>query len=200
MKKLAILTIALFSLGLNAQELDGGLKAGVNFIDVNVDDFDPGQAYETLESDNRGVGYHAGVYFRFRLAGLFIQPEFVYTQMHQTLTAHSSGPETRDVKINFNRFDIPMLVGLNAGPLRLGAGPVASFNLNARTDLFNENLRNATWGYQVGVGFDISPISIDARYEGPFSNTADRVVIDGETFVTDARANQIILSLGLQLF
>lgn len=183
-----------------AQDLfDFGIQAGINIQNLKFKDFNGQQSYESLKCKS-SVGYHGGFYGRFNLAGLFVQPELIFTNINADITANTTNGSDETYQVNFNRIDIPIIGGLKLGPLRVGIGPVASFNMSEQHDVLDRGLKGGTWGYQAGLGVSISRLSIDAFYEGPFSNTADEVKIGDSYYPTDVRTQQFVISLGYKLF
>jgi opacity protein-like surface antigen len=103
----------------------------------------------------------------------------------------------------FNKLDIPVLVGIHLGPIRLNAGPAATILINSPKDLvtdpkFKDMYRSATFGYQAGVGFDLfKKVTFDARYGGSLAKKfGDNVTIGSQTFTLDSREPTFMLSLG----
>ena len=105
----------------------------------------------------------------------------------------------------FKRIDLPVLVGVKLGPARLGIGPVGSYVVKESVTsdiaelggddyvLFTNSM---TWGFQAGLGVDISKISIDARYEGSLSKLGESFQVGNANFELDARPSQWVFSLG----
>ncbi|MDZ7847749.1 MAG: porin family protein [Owenweeksia sp.] len=199
MKQHVTAIILLVTLGLSAQNFDMGLKGGVNFVEVDLGRFSPAKAIDKLKSDEPGVGYHAGIYTRFNMGIFFIQPEAVYSQLHQRLSAVSKDGE-EPLNIRFSRVDIPVLAGLNLGPFRLGAGLVGSFPLKEGQSGFNQSLNKVAVGYQYGIGLDVSNLSLDVRYESSLTKMADQIEINNTAYQFKTRTDQIIISLGVRLF
>ena len=56
-----------------------------------------------------------------------------------------------------------------------------------------------SWGFQAGIGLDISKLSLDARYEGSLSRLGESFSVGGADFPLDARPSQWIISLGIWL-
>ena len=61
------------------------------------------------------------------------------------------------VKQNFNKLDIPVMLGFKLGPLRINAGPAGSLLINSPKALINNpdyknNYSKMTIGYQAGLG------------------------------------------------
>ena len=106
--------------------------------------------------------------------------------------------------VDFKRIDLPVLVGVKFGPARLGVGPVGSYvvkesviNDISELDPDYSVFTNAmTWGFQAGLGIDLSKISLDARYEGSLSKLGETFQVSGADFDLDARPSQWVFSLG----
>jgi hypothetical protein len=140
---------------------------------------------------------------RLTLLGIYLQPEVVfatntYDYNVQTATARQV------IKQSFNRLEIPVLLGLKLGPLRVNAGPSATIQIGSPKALvsdpnFDNMYRKATFGYQAGVGIDLFKIiTLDARYGGSLSGKfGDSVQIGNQTFKLDSRQPSILLSVGL---
>ena len=198
MKKLIIVCLVLFSGNAMWAQLQMGLRGGVNFQSLKFTNSDTQAALDLIEEGEFSTGYHAGIYTRFHLFGLTFQPEAIYTRMNSSGVATISGSK-ETVDVEYNRMDIPLLVGITLGPLRPYIGPVASFNLADISD-FEGELNHSTWGYQLGLGIDIKKLSIELRYEGPISDSAKNIVLDGTVYPTDTRTSQYIVGLAYKLF
>ena len=203
-KYLAIFLVLMFPLMAQAQFLKFGIRGGLNSSHLNIDKtlvVTPGSEEYILEGlKDATYGFHAGVFMRVKVAMLSLQPELIF---------NSTGGEVKvtdiygveDIKsMNFNRVNVPVLVGLNLGPLRLHGGPVGTFTISSTSDLFNyeENLKAATFGYQAGVGIDLlKKITFDIRHEGNLSKLGSGVTVGGQDFTLDTRNPQWIFSLGI---
>lgn len=199
MKRLAaIFVVFLLGGSAMAQGVDFGLRAGANFPGMQVREFEDNATFEELKSGERQWGFHAGLYANIDLTGLFIEPHALFTNLnHQLVTTNSNGEE-QDIALSINRVDFPLLVGTNLGPARLYAGPVYSINLpDSEDDL---NLEDGSFGYQAGVGLKIQKVIIDLKYEGAFSKMASELIINNTEYQTDLRGDQLIVSLGFELF
>ncbi|HSV75584.1 MAG TPA: hypothetical protein VLH37_00985, partial [Bacteroidales bacterium] len=102
---------------------------------------------------------------------------------------------------NYSHLAMPIHVGMNLGPIKLGGGPVFSFLLNQWNDLddmsFDQAMNRLTLGYQLGAGLKLGKLIVDLRYEGSFNNLGTGVTVGGQTIEFDNRPRQFILSLGL---
>lgn len=194
MKKLVIFIVfaAFVSLQGHAQVFTLGPKFGVSQGDVSVS--------EGFRGEESKIGYHVGAFARINLPVIFIQPEVLYTN-----TGGSFSNNTFNYDVEFNRLDVPLMIGLKLGSvIRLQAGPVATYLLNGKMSADDGSTTSRlippkeefTFGYQAGIGLDIGNLILDFKYEGGMTNA-----INGYAVVpTDQRQNQLILSMGFRLF
>ena len=201
MKKLIfLLLLGMLASGLFAQ-LGLGVKAG-----LNVSNFKSSEVLTDNHSINTSptgkLGYHAGAYLRVSLFGVFIQPELVFTSISSDYTVTDLATTTEQIaKQTIGRVDVPVLLGVRLGTLRLGVGPVGSIIVSDKSELsdltgYQEKMKSATFGYQLAGGADIWKFSLDIRYEGSITKLGDHIMVGGEEINFDTRANQIIFSLG----
>lgn len=196
MKKL-ILSFALlaFSLTGYSQGFSLGPKVGLSQtqLDLKSDDFKNGDAK---------FGYHVGIFARIGLGPLYLQPEVLYTQTQGQFSFDEGVGAIEEYEADFNRVDIPVMLGFKMfNFLRIQAGPIASINVNselknAGNTVQNVDFKDATIGYQAGLGLDIGNLIIDAKYE----SSLDEISGNMGNFSTDQRMNQWILSVGFRLF
>lgn len=218
-KALFGLAIALLPLAARAQ-FQIGIKGGVNLsrlafgpfanvgsnsngtpkVDVN------GQTFRDNlnESLNSKTGTSFGIYTRFG-KNLFIQPELLYTNLSGQFTVLRSGSTTPEtVTIQTSSFDVPVLLGLKGGPLRIMGGPVASFRIDNNAGLsdalkqytgsaLSDAWSKAYYGYQVGGGLDLGGLGLDVRYQGSLSDIA-QINSNGGSFGQRAKSWQITLA------
>tara|TARA_B100001115_G_C15845004_1_gene425210 strand:- start:952 stop:1560 length:609 start_codon:yes stop_codon:yes gene_type:complete len=202
MKKWILALILTFSLGSLQAQLDFGLRAGVGLAKAGISDFNSAQqAIEDIEDAERELSYHAGIYFKIKTPVLFIQPEVIFSQVSQSVNAQQSGTTAeRSLELDMSRVDIPLLIGKQFGPLRLMAGPVYSANISDLSGNIDSDLKSGTFGYQLGLGFEIKKLLIDVRYEGAFSPWASNLIVDQTEYQVDLRTSQILVCLGFELF
>lgn len=199
MKKLSLIILVL-CLSIPVFSQNGlGIKAGLSStkIDFENEDFIPSDAQ---------TGYHVGLFGRFGGTGFFVQPELLFTQTKGEFAyvpgGVSGGSAPDDYKATFNRLDVPVMVGFRLFKvLRLMAGPIASLNINSKLEeapdtVGDADFKDATFGYQAGLGVDIGNLSIEGKYEGGLSKVTDNI----GSYNTDNRLNQWVLSLGFKLF
>ncbi|PMD98290.1 hypothetical protein BWI97_06295 [Siphonobacter sp. BAB-5405] len=170
-----------------------GIKAGTNLSQLKTGNFVANGSYsgstlrENLkQSLDTRTGFVGGIYMRFGRT-LYIQPEVLYTgkggsYLVQPIDANGQavGSPTQ-VKVKTENIDVPVLLGLKFGPLRVNAGPVASFLIGSNESIkeaitkytqgsVSDTFNQAAWGYQLGGGLDIGNFSLDVRYEDSLSN------------------------------
>ena len=164
MKKL-ILT-AIVGLAANfatAQNINFGIKGGAVF------NTDKGKVWEDagniFKKDGKAsAGFQAGALARVSLAGIYIQPELLYTQFKNEYDV-----DGQKLNVTKKRLDIPVNVGKRfLGIGHIQAGPVFSYYFDdklsvkdfttAKQDEFNV-------GMQIGAGVEVSKLLFDLRYE-----------------------------------
>ncbi|GHB35608.1 porin family protein [Mongoliitalea lutea] len=196
MKNVYLLLIAVLCFSkLSAQDFSIGPKVGVSqsSIAVNGDGF---------ESGSTSLGYHVGAFVRMGGASVFVQPEFLYTNTGGTIIQKSDTGIDASIDANFNRLDIPFMVGVKlARVFRIQAGPIASVLLDYTLDdalnvAQNVDYRSSTLGYQAGIGLDLGNLILDFKYE----NSLGRIAQSVAGFNTDQRQNQLMVSAGFRLF
>ena len=201
MKKLIILVLLVSSMHAFGQSAAFGIKGGLNFgATGDITSI----TNESFDGDNE-VGFHLGVFARLKFAGIFLQPELVYTRLTTDYGKSING----GADYKFSKFDIPVLLGIDVvGPLSIKAGPAFQLVLNNDLDGFevNDPENTFTIGYQVGLGVQLGRLGLDLRYESAFSEN-DTSITSGLTEIAnsqqlttiDSRPSQWILSLSYQL-
>ncbi len=207
MKKLIFIAIASFFLVQvsNAQLFNYGIKAGIGFSSLSINDLtgisDGSDVYDLITGDGV-MGYHLGVQTRIKIAMIYIQPELYWNAGGGTIDQIMDGGATEVLQVKFNRMDLPILVGVKLGPVRLNLGVVGSYVINQSnegstipTD-YELYLSSMNWGWQGGLGLDLSKLSLDVRYEGSLSDLSDSVPEGLQGYNMDPRPSQWIISLG----
>ena len=197
MKKLVlVLFVTLSSITVFAQKNGLGIKGGLSSTQVNFEG-------EEFVPSNAQLGYHLGVFARFGGVGFFVQPEVLFTQTSGSFKLEFPTPGTsKDYEAKFNRLDVPVMAGFRMLKIiRVMVGPIASFNIDsslqeAGKTVQNIDFKNATLGYQTGVGLDLGNLSIEGKYEGGLSKFTGAI----GSYPADNRLNQWVLSVGFKLF
>lgn len=193
MKKILTLTALLFFIGVAAQAqiFTIGPKLGISNTTLSVKD-----NVDNYKAGDSKFSYHAGLFARLKIATFYIQPELYFNSVNGEYTDATNPNDIKTLKFNQNKIDLPVLFGFKMGPLRLNAGPVASFSMNDLEDYKDasvEEYKSAVFAYQAGIGVDISKLTLDLRYEG---NLSKQAVLGDKG---DVKINQIMLSVGLKL-
>ena len=199
MKKTLIFSFILLATSMVASaqlpKFNIGIKGGVNYSKL--------RSQADLTADNSILGYQAGIFTRFSIAGMYLQPE-VYLGTKgsdfKLRTANNTVVTQGDVK--FTTLDLPILLGTKLGTsklnLRFMVGPVISFKIDEKTTFAQgyqevkdyNNYKNQAIAIQAGGGIDLGNVTVDLRYE------------NGLTKMNDYGQKQNLwhLSLGLKLF
>ncbi|MFV0181273.1 PorT family protein [Empedobacter falsenii] len=203
MKKL-ILT-AIIGLAANfatAQNINFGIKGGAVF------NTDKGKVWQDagniFKKDGKAsAGFQAGALARVSLAGIYIQPELLYTQFKNEYTI-PGGNDTNSMETNVGvtkkRLDIPVNVGKRfLGIGHIQAGPVFSYYFDdklsvkdfttAKQDEFNV-------GMQIGAGVEVSKLLFDLRYEFGLGKVGSEIANSGgNDFQTENRPQMLNLTV-----
>ncbi|MFZ0282100.1 MAG: porin family protein [Bacteroidales bacterium] len=210
MKKLFVIILLAFIVIPAFSQVQFGLKAGLSTTNLKMEDLktltsgDTEYTVEALKGAN--YGFHGGAFIRLSLLGLYVQPEFLFASRTDEYTVVDLANPTLETikKQQFNRIDIPIMLGVHLGPIRLNAGPSANLLINKPKDLidhpdFKAMYSNLTFGYQAGLGFDIlKKLTVDLRYEGSLQKYQTKIEnATGTTFKLDDRPNAFLLSVGI---
>ena len=195
MKKL-ILT-AIVGLAANfatAQNIDFGIKGGAVF------NTDKGKVWQDagniFKKDGKAsAGFQAGALARVSLAGIYIQPELLYTQFKNEYDV-----DGQKLNVTKKRMDIPVNVGKRfLGIGHIQAGPVFSYYFDdklsvkdfttAKQDEFNV-------GMQIGAGVEVSKLLFDLRYEFGLGKVGSEIANSGgNDFQTENRPQMLNLTV-----
>ncbi len=206
MKKLVVLlTISLLTIPAFSQ-LDWGIKAGLSTTSISMDDaVEIGTTYNVQALKDASYGFHAGAFVRVSLLGIYIQPELLFSSATNTYNVTTIATSTTElVEQKFNKLDIPVMLGVKLGPIRINAGPAASVLINSPKQLIDDTdyeslYKSMTFGYQAGIGVDLlKMITLDVRYEGSLNRFGDEITAGSQTFNLDSRANAFLFSVGLK--
>jgi hypothetical protein len=207
MKKtiLALLFITGIS-GYTFGQLSFGIKGGLNYSKLGFNKMSnvvSGTTSYSLSQDQSFQGFHVGLQSRIKLFNVFIQSELLFNTSGGKILVESSTGITKVKQVKFNKIDLPILLGLKFGPARVNAGPVASVVLSTDSQLgdiipdLKSASKNATIGFQAGVGLDIFKIlTLDARYEGGLSKLGDKITVGQNSYAFDSRSSKWLVSVG----
>lgn len=204
-KKISLLLLLVFMMVQvsDAQVFKIGIKGGLGMNSIRIDDIPLTSAYDLATGDNV-VGYHVGLQTRVKIAMFFVQPELYFNDGGGTLEKIVDGGTNQLLTVDFKRVDLPVLLGGKIGALRINAGPVGSYIVQESiisdiSDLpqdYSIFTNSMTWGFQAGLGLDLSKFSLDVRYEGSLSKLGESINVGQQNFQLDARPSQWLFSLG----
>lgn len=196
------LGLLLFSQPLLSQTIDFGLRLGAGVSQLRVNNFDADATWESIESGDLQLSYHGGLYAKFKFGAFFFQPELLYAQIQQEaqMNSRTPGGPSLSIPLDFQKIEVPLLLGSQIGPVRLMVGPTFSILISDRSGNFNEDLKAATVGYQAGLGVQLGNLSVDLRYDAQLSQTADQLLVDRSSYAADLSGHQFMLCLGFAIF
>ncbi len=203
MKKLLFLLIpaVLFGSQVDAQ-VRLGLRGGINTAYFNASEVTTDD-YKLEMINDASVGFHGGFMMQISFFGMFLQPELLFSSIGSEVRVRDLQQNTTMIREqNYNKLDIPVLVGKRFGPARIGVGPVGTIMLSSKSELdefgFQEQFNNATFGYQAGVGIDLfNKLALDLKYEGNLTRIGSGITVAGQERAFDSRSRQFIVSLGI---
>lgn len=203
-KIIAGIIISLLFVSGSYAQIRFGIRGGVNSSTFKANEvINNTDGFKITYPKDTRLGFHFGLISQIKLFNVFIQPEMLLTTNKNSVSVEDlNAGTTKILDQTFNKLDIPILAGMKFGPAKIELGPVASFLLKNKTDLlesatYKEIYNKATFGYQAGVGLEVSKLTVDFKYEGNLSKLGSSVEIGGHTFSSDSRIHQFIVSVGL---
>jgi len=209
MKKLLVFILAAFIAMPAFSQINFGLKAGLSTTSITMEDLKTissgGTDYTVEKLKGANFGFHGGAFVRVGISKLYIQPELLFTNRTNEYTVANLATVTDSiVKQKFNKLEIPLMIGLKFGPVRINAGPSAAMLINSPADLikdpdFKTMYAKMTFGYQAGVGLDLfQKLTVDLRYEGSLTKYQNQIEnLLGTKVALDDRPNAFLLSVGI---
>jgi len=202
MKKFIVIVLALVLAAPIYSQVKFGLKAGASTDFTFTDQTFEGTDFEVILQNAKDAewGLQGGVFMRASFAGFYIQPELLLATATNSVTYEDVEEGGAPVIYNqkFNKLNIPVLLGVKVGPLRLNAGRAASVMISDPKEFIEgATYKRATFGYQAGLGFDVlKKLTVDLRYEGNLNQFGDQIEIGGETFTLDDRTGALLVQVG----
>jgi opacity protein-like surface antigen len=203
MKKIIVIVLALVLAAPLFSQLKFGIKAGASTDFTFTDQTIQGTNVDVVLQNAKDAewGFQGGVFMRAAIAGFYIQPELLLATATNSVTYEDIEAGGAPVVYNqkFNKLNIPVLLGLEVGPLRINAGPAASVMISDPKEIIEgATYKRVTFGYQAGVGIDLlKRLTLDLRYEGNLNQFGDEIEIANQTFTLDDRTGAILIHVGL---
>ena len=177
MKKLLVLSIiTVFGLinSVKAQNIDFGLKGGLNIANISGGDVDRNNLFT----------FHIGGFTELHINEKFsIQPELFYTRQ---------GSETENMlKVKIDYLAIPLLAKYYlADKFSIEAGPQISFLINDKIKFNDSSIPDAEtdaasfdFGLNLGFGYDVSTnMFVQARYNFGITTIAENPDVTNSVF------------------
>ena len=222
MKKLFLCTLLLpIYFSISAQSFSWGAKVNIGSPNLKIKDIQNLQNNQNseniaklLDDTDAVLTYQIGVFTRFMFAGIYVQPEAMFSSSKTEMTFEDiidgNGNTNNNVvgEMKLNKLDVPVMIGKRFMKiLRINAGPVFSYILNQNIDQsgakeawneINAEYKNATVGLQYGIGLDIAMITLDLRLEKGFQVISENLTIGETSFAADQRLEQVMLSVGMK--
>jgi hypothetical protein len=206
MKNLILLIFTILTTSLNAQVIATGIRGGLS-SSMSIDDIKlintSSKEEFLLSMSNKTFGYHFGALVRIKLGPLFVQPEVIFNSNSFDISFQDVNKVSTNIgKQKFQYIDVPVLVGLKFGPLRVNAGPTGHLFLNNTKDLFDVNNYAANFSkisvaYTMGVGLDLGSFMLDVRYDDNLSDNNPLVEFT-EGFTLSTRPPRLSASVGFK--
>ena len=210
MNKLVLSVALILFLSTNAKsQFEMGMVAGLNSSDYaaegisiikqNSDEFN-------LFVQEANYGVHFGLYTRLSLLGIFIEPSFIFNSNSVTYRIEDfdeGGVINTFKNERFNNLDIPVMVGFKLLLLNVYAGPVAHLHINSSSEVFDINgyeqrFKEASYGWQAGVGLDLWKLRFQLKYEGNLTKFGDHITFDDTQYAFDDSASRVLATIGVK--
>jgi len=203
MKKFIVIILALVLAAPLFSQVKFGLKAGASTDFTFTDQTFKGTDFEVILQNAKDAewGFQGGVFMRATFSGFYIQPELLLATATNSVSYEDVEGGGAPVIYNqkFNKLNIPVLLGVKVGQLRLNAGPAASVMISDPKEIIQgATYKRATFGYQAGLGFDLfKRLTFDLRYEGNLNQFGEEIEIGDQNFQLDDRTGALLLQVGL---
>lgn len=160
----------------------------------------------TGKLSDANYGFQGGIFMRVPVGErLFLQPEVTFNTSTASFTFKDDGQGIDQAfKERYNNLDVPLLLGLDLGFLKVQGGPVGHFYFNEGKDVFTSEgwtsaVDDFNLGYALGGALDIGKITLDVRYAGNFSKFGQTFEVAGTELAVDQAAKRWVFTLGYRL-
>ena len=210
MKKLVLLILLISACYSNVfSQIEFGIKAGLNSTDYTKEGISiitNGQENFNLFVQEANYGVHFGLYSRISLFGIFIEPSALFNSSSVTYRIEDfseDGISHLFKNERYNALDIPVVAGFKFLIFRVYAGPVAHLHINSSSEFFDldgyeQRFKEATYGFQAGVGLDLYKIRIQLSVEGNLSKFGEHLTFNGHPYSFDSRPSRVLGTVGIK--
>lgn len=161
-KKITLVAIAVVAISTATfAQLQFGVKGGLNLANLSGD----------VSDTKMKIGFMVGGFASYEVnEQLSVQPELMFSQAG---CKYDIGSDT--YKINLNYIVLPVMVKYSFGDINLQAGPQIGFLLSAEDDGedIKDGMKSVDFGLNIGAGYQMDKIGIEARYNLGLSNIND---------------------------
>lgn len=215
----------LFVVHANAQKTSFGPHAGIMTVNMNADIDDFNASNGRIADGAMDFGYQSGFFFRQQASILTFGAELNFQYFHGKYDVSLPQLDTNGLpqldtsgvvmliqdlesRYRFMNIQMPVLVGLKFGPVRLSAGPTLTYTLDARriiegyveTTKVTDDFKSIYLGYQAGLGFDIGRFILDFKYDATSNILASTDANPNDVLNRGTRTrSSYILSLGFDI-
>ena len=169
-KYLLTLIIAASCVCANAQMVNFGVKAGVNYTNPSYIDFSDWSSDGAI---HKGVGFTGGLFVKVKMpvTGLFVEAEALYSKYKIKIDPFDQGA---NYSIRSEKWEFPVHVGFTFFKLlQVYAGPsfnyLSSSHINSGDVTLSDSRHGVSTAGDIGLRVLIKKFAIDARYQFPFS-------------------------------
>ena len=175
MKKIFLLSALLFLATVTFAQFTVGPKIGLTMSKLKTN-------FEDVTEEMK-PGFQFGVFVRMGKK-IYVQPELMFVTKGGIIRDQGLTTKT---KVNLSTMQIPVMVGykllnLKVVSLQVMGGPAISFVTNKEITvssgnitqtIADNNIKDAIWSVQLGVGVDVLMFTLDVRYEWGLNNIYD---------------------------
>ena len=192
MKKLTALFVLILFMLMSILSAQGfGVKGGVNLGKFTGDD---AELFSDQLDEKFNFGYGGGIFLTLPIDPLEIRLEALYQQNGAKFEGEEEGAEG-SYSVQLNWVDIPVLLGVKLGPVRLFAGPYIDYFIGGKMkmefsygdqtfdeeeDIEADELQSINYGVIGGAAFGVGGMELEVRYSQGL-NTLDKEPDDWDT-------------------
>ena len=183
MKKIILASLILFSTGTFAQEINFGVKAGINISNLR------GDYPDVIDENKSKIGFHIGGFAEYEINDKFtLQPELLFSTQGNTYgfkDYYGGGTyyDGAEYNLKLNYLNLPIIIKYKViEKLSIDFGPQIGYVLSAKTKIdVTEDSRDPSQNYSV---------EIDMLNDGTYE-------VGGTTIQSKASVNRLEFSLNL---
>jgi len=156
-----------------------------------------------IEASHIGVALNGGLFLQLRFGPFALQPEVYYQWSTANYSLDSLGVSNGgrvELQETYRGLEVPVLLWLKSGFLRVGGGPVLMLALNNEEAFgsyegIDESYETTQWGIQAGLGFDFWKLHLGARYATPLRSFGSHLSANGRALDFGTRDHRIMAVL-----